>query len=102
MNWKGQELLTIGDLCRLGIDKCNSPEEAQEFMRLYRIENEYADQNIGYLSGYYGRDDMRRIQEWFGVSHPIFGTSVPSPEDAFAAGEQMAKEADMTSERKGC
>ena len=94
MNWKGQELLTIGDLCRLGIDKCDTPEEAQEFMRLYRIENEYADQNIGYLSGYYGMDDMQRIQEWFGVAHPIFGTSVPSPEEAFAAGKEAALKED--------
>lgn len=92
MNWKGQELSTIGDLMRNGIDKCDNPEEAQEFMHLYRAENEYADQNIGYLSGYYGPDKMRRIQEWFGVAHPIFGNCVPSPEQAFAAGKQMGRE----------
>lgn len=89
MNWKGQELSTLGDLMRKGIDKCANPEEAQEFMRLYRVENEYADENIGYLSGYYDSDNMRRIQEWFGVAHPIFGSSVPSPEEAFAAGKEM-------------
>ena len=90
MNWKGQELTTIGDLCTFGIEKCDTPDEAQEFMRLYRTENTHADENIGYLSGYYGPETMRRIQEWFGVSHPIFGTSVPSPEEAFAAGQQAA------------
>jgi hypothetical protein len=53
MNWKGEEILTTGDLCYKGIDKCDTPEEAQEFMELYRAENDHADENIGYLSGYY-------------------------------------------------
>lgn len=90
MEWKGQELVTIGDLMGKGIDKCDGPEEAQEFMRLYRAENPYADENIGYLSGYYGTDDMRRIQEWFGAAHPIFGSAVPTPKEAFEAGRQLA------------
>lgn len=74
MNWKGQELITIGDLCG-GIDACDSPEEARWFIELYRAENEYADEDIGYLSGYYGPERMRQIQEWFGVTHPVFGAA---------------------------
>jgi len=92
MDWKGQKISTIGDLMYKGIDKCDSPEEAQEFMRLYRVENEYADQNIGYLSGYYGSENMHRIQKWFEVVHPIFGTNVPSPEEALAAGKRLAQD----------
>lgn len=92
MTWKGRDLRTIGDLMDHGIDACATREEAHEFMRLYRAENEHADANIGYLSGYYGPETMQRIQDWFGVAHPVFGRSVPTPEEAFAAGARMATE----------
>jgi hypothetical protein len=75
MNWKGQELKTIGDLMDKGINQCETQEEAQEFMVQYRAENEHADVNIGYLSGYYSPEKAQKIREWFGVSHPIFGNS---------------------------
>jgi hypothetical protein len=29
--------------------------------------------NIGYMSGYFSTKEMARIQELFGVVHPIFG-----------------------------
>lgn len=92
MNWKGKELRTIRDLMDRGIDKCETQEEAQEFMQLYRADCEHADINIGYLSGYYGPTEMARIQDWFGVVHPIFGKKTPTPEEAFAAGERMARQ----------
>lgn len=86
MTWKGVELITIRDLMEHGVDKCDTPEEAAQFMALYRSENKYADANIGYLSGYYGATEMKRIQKWFGVSHPIFGRRMPTMEEAFDAG----------------
>lgn len=86
MFWKGKELKTIGDLMDNGIDKCNTVEEAQEFMQKYRDENTHADENIGYLSGYYSTEKMQRIQQWFGVQHPIFGTSIPASNEAIKAG----------------
>ena len=91
MDWKGKELITIGDLMRHGIDTCETPEEAQRFMELYRAENQHADRNIGYLSGYYDVEDMKRIQQWFCVKHPIFGGTVPSPTEAIGAGAQEVK-----------
>jgi hypothetical protein len=90
MRWKGEELRTIGDLMNKGIDRCDTPEEAQEFMRLYRAENEHADENIGYLSGYYSPERAQQIREWFGVVHPIFGKSMPTVEEAINAGKQLA------------
>ena len=90
MEWKGKKLITIGDLMEHGIDACETPEEAREFMRIYRREEVHADANIGYLSGYYDSKNMRRIQEWFQVAHPIFGTSQPSPEEALEAGKEWA------------
>lgn len=47
MEWKGRELRTVGDLV-WGIDHCDTPEEAQEFMLLYRAESAHAEANIGY------------------------------------------------------
>jgi hypothetical protein len=91
MIWRDVELKTIGDLMKYGIDTCSNREEAEEFMRVYRAECEHADENIGYLSGYYGPEEMQRIQDWFGVAHPFFGRSVPSPEEAFAMGKKWAQ-----------
>lgn len=73
MNWKGQEIKTVGDLMDKGISKCNTREEAQEFMSKYRNENEYAEQNIGYVIGYFDQEERKRLQEWFTVDHPVFG-----------------------------
>ena len=91
MKWKGRQLTTIGDLMMHGIDACNSPQEAREFMVLYREETPHAAANIGYLSGYYDHKNMRRIQDWFQVEHPIFGTRIPTLEAALEAGKQWAR-----------
>lgn len=91
MFWKGEELKTVGDLMYKGIDKCDSREEAMEFMRLYRIENEYANENIGYIAGYYSREKADLIYDWFEVEHPIFGKTHPTPEEAIQAGLDYAK-----------
>jgi hypothetical protein len=91
MIWKGRELKTIGDLMYKGINKCESPEEAQEFMRQYKLDNPHADENIGYLSGYYSSQEADRIRDWFKVQHPIFGLSSPSPEEAFAKGLEIGQ-----------
>ncbi len=92
MKWKDEELKTAGDLMKKGIEKCDTPEEAQEFMRLFKAENPYAEENIGYISGYYDTEEKQRIQEWFCVEHPIFGRTNPTPEQAFEAGVQLALE----------
>ena len=94
MIWKGRELNTVGDIIRHGVYKCDTPEEAQEFMRIYRAECPHADRNIGYLSGYHSQKEMRRIQEWFGVSHPVFGNTAPTAEEALGAGKKMAARED--------
>jgi hypothetical protein len=83
MIWKGKELKTIEDLMWYGIDQCESPEEAQEFMRQYRQENPDADSNVGYISGYYSSEEMERILQWFGVAHPKFGTKIPNAAETF-------------------
>lgn len=91
MRWKENKLTTFDDFMFLGINKCESPEEAQEFMRLLREEGKFADVNIGYLSGYYSREEGRRIREWFGVNHPFIHEDM-TPEQIFNAGVELGKQ----------
>jgi hypothetical protein len=88
MLWKGKELRTVGDLMN-AMGKLVDEREAQDFMRLYRAENEHADQNIGYLTGYFSREDTYRLQLWCGVAHPVFGKAIPTSEGAFAKGLEL-------------
>ena len=86
--WKDKELKTFGDIADAVI-AVETREEAQEFMAAYRATDpEFADGNIGYLAGYYNDETAKRIWDWFGTSHPIFGTTYPSAKDAFAAGQK--------------
>ena len=74
-----------------GIDKCDTREEAKEFMRLYFAENPHFYANVGYVAGYCSQERMRQIFDWFETAHPIFGTHQPTPEEAFKAGQLMAE-----------
>lgn len=91
MIWKGNELKTIDDLMKLGIDKCETPEEAQQFILEYVKENIHARSNIGYLAGYYSTKDKHRIFQWFDVVHPIFGTKDLDPDVLMKLGYDMAQ-----------
>ena len=81
-NWHGKELKTQKDFVE-AVKKVGTPEEAQEFMSAYRSVNVNADDNVGWLIGEVNRDVGTRIIEWFGCSHPVFGTKFPSAEEAF-------------------
>jgi hypothetical protein len=87
MIWKGRPLTTPEEFMRYGIDCCADAQEARQFMREYVIEKpSEARANIGYLTGYYGLEDRRRIFDWFEVVHPIFGRRELSPEECFKLG----------------
>ena len=92
--WRGKELETIADLSNaiVAIVKEGAREDSQEFMRLYRQETLHAASNVGYIAGYYGSDTARKIWDWFECAHPIFGTYIPDPEEAFEAGQRLAEE----------
>lgn len=47
-------------------------------------------QNLGYYAGYYDEETNQRVQRLFRCSHPIFGTTTPTPEEAFQAGMDWA------------
>lgn len=90
MNWRGEILITYSQLIK-AITAISSPEEAQEFLSAYRQVNSYADSNIGWLIGEVDRDVGKKIIEWFGCSHPIFGTKFPTPEEALRIGMEIGE-----------
>ena len=64
----------------------NTREEAEEIER----------QNLGYWAGYYDNKTRLRVEDLFRCKHPVFGQAsegVPTPEEAFEAGVQMAETA---------
>lgn len=89
MRWKGKDIETYGEIMDYGIDQCHTKEEAAEFLALYRLETEHADDNIGYISGYYGPERMHEVQELFNLTHPVFGDKTPSADEAFKAGKNQ-------------
>lgn len=92
--WKGKSLRTIGDLSDavMQIVRSGRREDAEAFMAAYRAETIHAATNIGYLAGYQDSATARQIWDWFQCAHPIFGTYLPTPEEAFEAGKKMAVE----------
>jgi hypothetical protein len=90
MQWKGRTLSTYGDLIN-AVTGCRSPQEAQEFLLAYQAINPHARDNIGYMIGDVDRDVGRRIIEWFGCEHPIFGTTFPTAQEAFEAGMKLGE-----------
>lgn len=88
--WKGKPLLTMGDVCD-AVVQCKTKADAESFMAEYRKITPHAEANVGYFTGYLTNAECRRIQSLFGVSHPIFGTTIPTPEEAFKAGVKWGK-----------
>lgn len=92
--WDGKELSTIGDLmdAMSAIFAASDEAKAAEFMAEYRKVNTHADENVGYLTGYFSFADMPKVQKLFRANHPIFGGPEQSvtitAEQAFAMGEQ--------------
>jgi hypothetical protein len=92
--WKGKDLKKLGDIGDaiseiIKLPDAEAKAEAKSFMDTYRAsvdEPEIVSSNIGYITGYYDVPEMKRIQEIFLVVHPVFGSAVPTPEQAFAAG----------------
>lgn len=74
---KGKELKTTEDFMSLGIDQCDTKEEARAFIRQYVLETLHARFNIGYLAGYYSNDKKKRIFDWFDVVHPVLPPGSP-------------------------
>jgi hypothetical protein len=72
MEWKGEQLITVKDFLLKGINRCQTPFEAKEFMRIYRSINPNADKNMEFMCEYYSSQEVKRIRKWFEI--------IPSPE----------------------
>lgn len=47
--------------------------------------------NVGYMTGYYSPETAEKMQEWFGVVHPIFGpVGATTSEEQLDLGRRMA------------
>lgn len=46
--------------------------------------------NLGYYAGYYDNATRIAVQEVFGATHPVFGRAIPTYEEDFDAGFQIA------------
>ena len=90
MHWHGKTLTTYSDLIS-AVTHCKTPQEAQEFLAAYQAINPHARENIGYMIGDVDRDVGRRIIEWFGCEHPVFGTTFPTTQEAFEAGMKLGE-----------
>lgn len=86
MIWKEKELKTIEDFMKHGIEACDNKKEAREFIQLYLMENLSARANIGYLIGYYSRENQKKYYDWFDTMHPIFGTEELTAEQLIRLG----------------
>jgi hypothetical protein len=98
----GKDLSTYGALmdAAVKIAKEGDKDTAAELLGAYAewqfanaetpITRERADEiarsNIGYGSGYYSAETATAVREVFDVSHPIFGRTNPTPDEALAAG----------------
>lgn len=74
--YKGKAIETVGDIGKAMFDivENGTREDATEFMKAYAAVSEYAYENVGYISGYYSPDTARKMLDWFGTRHPIFGS----------------------------
>lgn len=93
MIWKDKDLKTLGDVADVvgAITEADDKEAADEFMRLAREEGEHADENIGYLTGYFDPEIAAKMRKLFGVRHPVFAFGTPTAEEAFEAGLKLSE-----------
>lgn len=80
MIWKDKEIKTIQDAME-ALANIHTKEEAQKYLRLARLDGEYADQNIGYLFGYFSRPRWKELSELFDILHPVFGDQYDLTDD---------------------
>lgn len=96
---------TIGDMMTAAA-ACATEEQAQELVR-DEVDSMVAEQplllqeearslvmkNIGYLAGYFGREEAARILRLFGTRHPYFGAIEDwprTPEEMLEMGRKVA------------
>ena len=99
----GNRDLTIGECYGPAGELVKTRKEAQAYMEALvghsiRVHGQTEKEarrlqrsNIGYYSGYYSAATMVRAQRLFSAVHPIFGSAIPSPQEAYDAGKKLAR-----------
>jgi len=64
--WRGMEILSSYELEQV-VGQIETPEEAQEFLKLYREYTPHADRNIAYVAGRFDYEKMNKIYQLFGI-----------------------------------
>ena len=90
--WNGKKNSTNGEIMN-AIESIQTREDARAFLDTYRAVTPHADENVGYLSGYFDSEKAAAIRQLFGVKHPVFGDKTPTPEEAFQKGLEMGRAA---------
>lgn len=73
MQWKDRELVTKGDVAN-AMQGLKTEQEADAFMEVMRTAGPHAEDNIGYMVGYFSDPEVRhRLYKWLKVKHPVFG-----------------------------
>ena len=98
-----QDGLTYGDILGPAM-KAQTKAEADDFRAQYmayimRMEpdmtveraRQVVQQNIGYYSGYYGKETSQRVLDLYMTAHPVFGRRKPTSEEALEAGRNLAE-----------
>ena len=89
--WKNQEYKLLDEIIDTALTL--KGEEQKEFVKAYCAMGVYARSNIGYFSGYYESVKRLEICKVFETTHPIFGTSTTTPEEAFEMGKKWGESA---------
>ncbi len=108
--FKGAEIKTLGDMVGAmaevlelaRTDEGAGRARAKEFAEAYTeaivaagrdgLEaRDVARSNIGFLTGEFGFDDMRKLQRLFGMRHPLIPDEAMTPDEVFKAGQEWAK-----------
>lgn len=99
-NPENKSVLTYGE-CLHPAMKITDEDDAKQYFEAYlafQKENmkdatgQYtAEQickiNLGYFAGYYDNETQQRVNRLFCTTHLIFGSSEPTPEEAFECGK---------------
>ena len=70
--------IPFGDLLNICL-RCKTEEDAKKVLGQYVEQStspEIARSNLGYIFGYVGIEESKRLYSLFHVQHPIFGESI--------------------------
>lgn len=76
--WNGKSVSTNEDIMNC-MNSIQTESEARSFLDAYRSVNSHAEENLGYLTGYFDSEKATALRKLFGVKHPVFGNRNPTP-----------------------